>query len=332
MNLTTLTTWLDLHPHYKLLGLDKLSRLAKTQGVSRKVVQQWFQSQALNQVFSQPKKRKPSHRYKITAPPYSFQIDVVVMPKYKDANKGKDRFLLCVDILSRKAFAYVLPSNRLSDVLDKYVYGFLEDAKWNPWCVSGDDFFRAPRFVALNKRRGIRVHTVVAKDNHTHNHIKATKKDALGIVDRCTRTLKQLIEKHVVQSRDKKWTRYLSTIVDLYNSAPHLALGNKAPNDLYGNLKALCALNAKNKRHNQHVSNADMERLHVGDHVRVALAKRNPFSKESNRYSKTVYKIYGRDGYHFVLERMNGNKVSQKYMAAELLRVDDVEGSIEHSE
>lgn len=131
----TLVSWLDQHPHYKLLGLDKLARLAKTQGVSRKVVKQWFQSQALNQVFSQPKQRKAVNRYKITAPPYSFQIDVVVMPKYKDANKGKDRFLLCVDILSRKAFAYVLPSNRLSDVLDKYAYHFLEDAKWKPWAV-----------------------------------------------------------------------------------------------------------------------------------------------------------------------------------------------------
>jgi hypothetical protein len=327
-----LTTWLDQHPHYKLLGLDKLARLAKTQGASRKVVKQWFQSQALNQVFSQPKQRKATHRYKITAPPYSFQIDVIVVPKYKDANMGKDRFLLCVDILSRKAFAYVLPSNRLSDVLDKYAYHFLEDAKRKPWAVSGDDFFRAPRFLAFNKRRGIRVHTVVAKDNHTHNHIKATRKDALGIVDRCTRTLKQLIEKHAIQIKDKRWTRYLSTIVDLYNSAPHLALGNKTPNELYGNLKALCALNAKNKRHNQQVSCAETERLHVGDQVRVALAKRNPFSKESNKYSKTVYKISGREGYHFVLERMNGGKVGQHYMAAELLRVDEVEGSIEHSE
>jgi len=132
--LITLTTWLDKHPQYKLQGLDKLARLAKTQGVSRKVVKQWFQSQALNQVFAQPKQRKATHRYRITAPPYSLLIDVVVMSKYKDANKGK---LLCVDILSRKAFAYVLPSNRLSDVLDKYAYGFLEDVSGNRGLCQG---------------------------------------------------------------------------------------------------------------------------------------------------------------------------------------------------
>lgn len=65
---TILTTWLNAHPQYKLLGLDKLARLAKAQGLSRKVVKQWFQAQALNQVFSQPKKRKANHKYKITAP------------------------------------------------------------------------------------------------------------------------------------------------------------------------------------------------------------------------------------------------------------------------
>jgi hypothetical protein len=58
--------------------------------------------------------------FKINSWPYSFQTDVIMMPHPAGSNGGKTCFLLFVDNLSRKAFAYALQGPAMMHVTKAY--------------------------------------------------------------------------------------------------------------------------------------------------------------------------------------------------------------------
>ena len=75
---------LEAHPNYKLLSKGKLKKkLEEEDGVTKEEIDQYFNPRELHQVYAHPKKTKP---LKITAPPYSFQMDVAFLPTYEKRN------------------------------------------------------------------------------------------------------------------------------------------------------------------------------------------------------------------------------------------------------
>ena len=79
------------NPSLKLLGKSKLKQKLDGLGISNKEIDEYFSPKEINQLYAQSKKYKP---LKITAPPFSFQMDVALLPAYKKQNKGKDQFLI----------------------------------------------------------------------------------------------------------------------------------------------------------------------------------------------------------------------------------------------
>jgi hypothetical protein len=118
---------LSKHPSYKLLSKGKrfsVLRL-KDPSIKMKDVEEFLKDKPLQEVQKKPKKHKPLI---ITGQPNSFQIDIIHLPNYTKQNKGISRFLLLVDLLSRKAFAYPLKSGSIENVIEVYKT-FLEKAK-----------------------------------------------------------------------------------------------------------------------------------------------------------------------------------------------------------
>ena len=200
---------LKQNPSLKLLGKTKLKQKLEGLGITNKEIDEYFNPKELNQIYALPKKYKP---LKITAPPFSFQMDVALLPAYKNQNKGKDQFLILVDILSRKAFAYVLKSGKMKHVIAAYE-DFIKERGCEVNSVAGDNFFNNAEFLNLNKELYIEVYTDVAKEDH----IVKGRGDELGIVDRCIRTIKKYIQKYMHIHHDFRWTKYLDEIIDLYN-------------------------------------------------------------------------------------------------------------------
>ena len=131
-----ITQLLQNRPAFETVGKTKLRGLLRGQGIESKEVDDFLEKSALHAAYKKPSKGKP---FTIVAPPRSFQIDIVLLPLYKGANLGKDKFLLLVDVLSRRAFAYVLKSGQMRDVLDAYGL-FLDDVS-DVHSVTGDNFF-----------------------------------------------------------------------------------------------------------------------------------------------------------------------------------------------
>ena len=301
------------NPSLQLLGKSKLKQKLEGLGISNKDIDEYFSPKEINQIYAQPKTYKP---LKITAPPFSFQMDVALLPAYKKQNKGKDQFLILVDILSRKAFAYVLKSGKMKHVIAAYEE-FVKDTSCEVNSVAGDNFFNNAEFLKYNKELYIEVYTDVAKEDH----IVKGKGDKLGIVDRCIRTIKKYIQKYMLIHDDFKWTGYLDKIIELYNDTPNQGIDNHTPEEVFSDYAYMMGLYKGQKKYNQQVNESfDLE---PGDKVRAMSAK-GTFEKEKARFSQEIYTIKEQVGYKFILTDEKGITVKRKYRANELLKVGEV--------
>lgn len=311
--MTTLEELVENRPHLKLLSKAKLYERVKDHGITRQEVNAFLSSKEITQVYARPKYTSKSDRLKITAPPYSFQIDVAILPAYKSSNKGIDKFFIAVDILSRKAFAYPLKKGSMSAVLKAYEQ-FLIDAGEPLNSVAGDAFFDNEAFLTMNQELGINVYTDVAKDDHI-----TRMGDKLGIVDRCIRTLKQLIQKYMLAHETTRWTHFLPTILELYNSTPHTGIKNMSPDEVYDDYDYMMGLYKGQSAHNER-ANSKIKIKH-GDRVRAMVGK-GIFEKEKAKFSIEVYTVVRQEGYRFVLEDDNGHEVKRRYRPSELLVIN----------
>ena len=150
------------NPKLSLLSKTKLYSIASEHDITKKEVDEYFESKEIYQIY---KPRTKKTKLVITAPPYSFQIDIIILPKYKHSNNGVTRFLLLVDILSRKAYAYILKTGKMDEVIDKYL-DFIKNVEEPLNSIAGDDFFNNKKFIEVNKELMINLYTDVSKDDH----------------------------------------------------------------------------------------------------------------------------------------------------------------------
>jgi hypothetical protein len=292
---------LKKNPGFKLLSRTKFMKVAADEGIDRREAAAYYDTLELGEVYKPRKKRT---QLRITAPPYSFQIDVIELPKYKRSNNGVSKFLLVVDILSRKAFAYPLTSGRMDDVI-KVFESFVIEADHPINSVAGDAFFDNKEFKDLVDKLGAQVYTDVAKDDHI-----TTQGDKLGILDRTTRTLKRYIQKHMLAYNTTKWTEFLPEILEIYNNSPHSAHRNATPNEVYDDEMYVKGLYNAQRSQNAQV---DME-FKEGDKVRLMKGKAM-FEKEKQTYSTEVYTVEGREGNRFVIDG-----VKRMYRPSEMIK------------
>ena len=314
-----LKSLLERNADYRILSRAKLTCLLRKKGfdITKNAYDEHFKSSELEQVFSKKNTVKKQPMYKITAAPYSFQIDIVMLPAYKKSNKGVSSFFLAIEILSRKAFAYPIRSNQMESVLDIYD-AFLKDAKVAGASlirsVSGDDFFDNKAFKNVNEKHTITIYTTVAKDDHVAN-----KGNKLGIIDRATRTLKRYIQKYMNENRTVIWTQFLTNIITLYNNSPHSSNGDVSPNDMYKDYETLMKKYVNEKSHNRLLSwSLNFE---AGQKVRT-LIKKAKFEKEGRTWSSEIFTIVRKEGYRYFVTGEDGKDVPLNYRHNELMKVE----------
>lgn len=302
-------------PDFKLLGKTKFLKLTAEEGINKKIASEYYEKRELNQIYN---KVKPPDDYHITAPPYSFQIDIIELPKYKTTNNGIYKILLIIDIISRKGFAYPLKNGTMEEVLYEYE-NFIKDNGGDILnSVAGDDFFNNEMFQTYNEELDIRVITNVAKDDHL-----TEQGNKLGIIDRFTRTLKMYIQKYMLEYKTTKWTSFLNKLIDLYNDTPHGAFKNHStPNEVYDDEEYSKKLFEGQRRKNNKIVNE----FSSGDQVRLLLGK-SKFEKEKARYSTEIYTVFQKIGYRLQIEN-----VKRLYRPSELLMVKDVTDRIDKKE
>ena len=84
-------------------------------GIKINDIQEFLKNQEISQITTDIKK---SYQYKITARPHTFQVDIFWFKR----SELLTPILLLVDILSRKAFSYILSNKTQGNILEQLKY------------------------------------------------------------------------------------------------------------------------------------------------------------------------------------------------------------------
>ena len=276
-----------------------------------KDIQAYLKNQEVNQVNTTVNK---SYEYKITAPPRTFQIDIFWWRR----GESLLPILLLVDILSRKAWAYVLTKSKKekrAEVNVSTLKKFQEEVG-NINGIAGDTEFSSGPIKKFCEENDIRLDTSVSKEEHISDGNK------LGIIDRLVRTLRELIEKYFDITGNKKDNikDVMKSIIDTYNDSSHRGLDNKTPNEVFNNQDNQLARHLSDTVHNHNIYKSVP--FKENDKVRV-IEEKGKFDKGKQKFSKDIYTIDKKEGYKIILK-----DTKRKLKPSELLKVDTVSNPI----
>lgn len=204
-----------------------------------------------------------------------FQADLVEMIPYAKANKGVRYILVVINAFSKYVWAYPVKRKTGQAVTDamKKVLSSTSVIPKNLQTDMGKEFYNK-EFQNLMKKFGI-------------NHYSSYSNLKSSIVERCNRTLKNMMWKQFSLQGTYKWLDLLPKIVKKYNSTKHSTIGMR-PEDV----------NTKNagqllKTAYSHLKTVDPKKpkFVVGDHVRVS-KHRAAFTKGyTPNWSNEIFKI-----------------------------------------
>ena len=160
----------------------------------------------------------------ITYKPYSYQIDIIMMEEYK--NK---KFILAIEeMTSRKVFLYILKNKSINEIIKKYKT-FIKNNIINH--IEGDmEFGRSNEFKKINDDNKISYFYFNVKNEHIYK----TGGDVLGLIDRFTRTFKEMMTLKLDEENSNDWTKFYKEIEKIYNEKLHSSTNYK-PNSLFEN-------------------------------------------------------------------------------------------------
>ena len=282
--------------------------------IKTKDIQQYLKNQEVNQINASVNK---TYQYKITAPPRTFQIDIFWWKK----SSTLIPILLLVDILSRKAWAYVLTKSKKekrAEVSVKTIQEFKNEVGLIKG-LEGDNEFSSAAIKKFCNDNDIRLDTSVAKEEHISNGNK------LGIIDRLVRTLRELIEKYfdITGHRTDNIKDVMKTVIDTYNNSNHRTLNNKSPNQVFKDNDDQMARHLNDSLHNQQIYKSVP--FDDGDKVRI-LEQKEKFDKGKQKFSKSIYTIDKKEGYKLIIK-----DEKRKLKPSELLKADTVSNPIAQS-
>ena len=285
--------------------------------IKLKDINEYLKNQEVNQINTTVNK---TYEYKITAPPRTFQIDIFWWKK----SESLMPILLLVDILSRKAFAYVLPKSKKekrAEVSVKTLQIFKNDVGYIHG-LEGDNDFGSAAIKKFCNDNNIRLDTSVSKLEHI------SKGNKLGIIDRLVRTLRELIERYFAITGHKmdSLKEVVATIIATYNSDNHRTLNNKTPNQVFKDNDDQMARHLNDTVHN-HAIYKTVPFSKSGNKVRI-LEDKDQFSKGKNRFSKEIYTVENKEGYKLTLKNALGEALKRTLKPSELLKVNAVENPI----
>jgi hypothetical protein len=285
----------------------------KSLNASTKEINEFLKNQEINQVNKKPTKHT---NLKITAPPRTFQLDIMYYP----IGTSFKNILLIVDIQSRKAWASVISTTSGENILNAYKKFDSEVDIIN--AIEADNQFSFKAFQDYNNEKNIRLDTSIAKDEHVSHGNK------LGIIDRLVRTLKEMIDKYrAVVSKQTSFPEMLDKIINTYNNQPHRTI-KSTPNDMFNDVSKQNFNNQKDKEFNK--NELKKNNINIGAEARI-LESKGKLEKGSQKYSTDLYKLVEREGNRFIVQDSEGDKLRRKLKPSEIQVVKQVDNKIDRN-
>lgn len=254
------------NPKTGFINSDKLYEKMKRDGykVTKKEVENFVNSQTVNQVFKPIKANKEFSSYRANYPGHICQIDIMVYDRYT-YNKYK-YILVIIDIYSRYVNARAMTNKTLPTIIKKYKE--MIDEMSPPFKLQADNEFNKKEFIS-----------VLDEDDTRHHFFHANEENKNAIVERFNLTLSRILQKIRTSTKNYNWASYLSDVIDNYNNTIH-STTNKTPKSIF-----------YEGEFNEQVYNVVENPFKVNDKVRI-INKKKTFEKgDKFKLSAEVYTI-----------------------------------------
>lgn len=302
------------------VGRDKLYTLTTEHlnHPTKSQVAEWLKEQETWQLHFKPKKSTSISPIVMSKPNIYYQMDIIDMGD--NASHGKRYILTLIDTFTKQAFVVALNKKNTESVLKGFKTLLNELSKSDKSIKvlqtdNGGEFINA-KMKKFLKEKNIKLNTGIPG-----------RPQAQGIIERFNGTLKDYIQKDKTATGKKQWPVYLQQYVNNYNNSYHSTIKtspNKAieiPHTVARNIKQR-AVSKKLVRINK---------LKVGDKVRVKIFKGKLDKSSSQNFSKSIYTIYrvvnSKTPFRATTYRINnsqGSIIKNLYTANDLLKISKV--------
>jgi len=216
-------------------------------------------------------------------------IDLLDMSNYSRQNKGHKWILLAIDTFTRKAYAVALKNKTKFEVKNKFEEIYHDSGEIKLIISdSGNEFLNKP------------VQDLFKELNIKHDTVEIGDHNALGLIDRLSRTIKEMIFKDFTEKNTVVWYDKLQDTISAYNDRPHSGILNYAPNEVNEHASEIVELNLEKSMPVEHS-------FKINELVRKKL-KRPIFTKGYKQiWSNRTYTVKNIEGIHAILN--NDEKV-----------------------
>ena len=238
--------------------------LLKKNGIHKthKEVKDFISKQGIYQVHKQiTHKRTKEQHFTAHEPNHIWQCDLIDYDKFASQNEGNHWILIIIDVFKRKAFT--APCTRKEASIVKEAFETIVKSNGIPKILfhdSGTEFLGTFRTFCESNN-------IVDLQNEAGNH------NALGIIDRFTRTLKTMIAKHMTANATTNWTNSLQRLTEIYNETPHRGIDNLEPDEVDANETNLAKVGTLNFEKENKNAKHTHTKVKFGDIVRVMHTK-----------------------------------------------------------
>jgi hypothetical protein len=233
-------------------------------------------------------KKEPKKYKYITAnsPNEIFQIDLLDYSNYSGNNRQNKWILICVDVFTRKAFAEPMKDKTAKSTEEAFKNVLKEAVPRVIFHDMGSEF-KGSFYNFIHSKN------IISIENEFKNH------NALGIIDRFSRTIKSMIAKYLTANNTTKWVDELPRLIDIYNKTPNAGIENLKPNNIENNeenLLKISTLNFQKQMRNSNLDKKNKRKIKAGDNVRIKTEKGTFAKGYEITFSSKVYTVDNVDG------------------------------------
>ena len=296
----------DAYHEYGYPSSSKLLKILKKNDVviSKKQVDDFVTEQDINQRYRKKSKKTFTPITTIDTA-FDMQMDLLDFSKFSHANGGMKWILIVIDVFSRRAYARAIKSKEPS-VVEPALDEILVEINVVPATIRSDNG---------NEFKGD-VDELLEKEHIVHQTNLVGDHHVLGIVDRFSQTIKNILYKWMDDQNRTDWSSHLDNVIKTYNKTPHSGLGEMTPIEA-----EKYPSDTRNYQYENRIQKAKpkKETIHVGDTVRAFIA-RNVMNNRSFHpvWTREKYKVIRKEGGNYVLD--NG----KKYKANTLQKTRDI--------
>ena len=239
-----------------------------------------------------------------------WSCDLVQLDRIAEDN-DKYKFLLCIiDCFTRYAFVIPLKSKSDKDVLDGFKEAVKENHKVYPkmiWTDSGSEF----KNKLINKWYS----------DHGITRYSTYGNSKSAIVERFNRTMKNIMWKYLLSKRTYRYIDKLPVMVQQYNKRKHRSIQMSPAQAKALNEEGINKLWLH--QYSDIEPNKHDPAFHVGDIVRISLAKDTFKKAYEGNFSQTLYKITEQLNtipWTYRIENLDGENIEGSFYEPELLK------------